>query len=238
MAGPLDFFSPGPWTDPNQPDASSQLSQTFNDPRAKAALLQAGLSLMAGPTWGDTGASQLARAVGTGGEAVGRGEAMDIKAQEADSKDQLREAQAGAATARSGQAATQADLARERLGIARVAEQGKTDRNTLGGRIRLSGMYQQYLKDLAKRNADVMKPPGSPAEVPLDMQNWIKNNPTLNTLGLIPPGAENPAPEEGIDTPQPLTPTVSTSAPQVGETRKGYRFKGGDPALATSWDKI
>lgn len=187
MAGPMDFFSPGPWVDPNQQQgpAQQQMMGFLQDPRGQAALLQAGLGLMGGATWGDTPASQIARAVGSGGEAVGRQEAADIKQQESDTKAQLREAQAGAATARSGAAASTADLARERLGIARTQEEGKRDRAMLGGRIRLSGMYQNYLKDVAKRNADPLRT-GAP-EVPVGMQDWIKQNPTLKTLGLIPP---------------------------------------------------
>lgn len=186
MAGPLDFFSPGPWVDPSQQPgpAQQQVMGFLQDPRGQAALLQAGLGLMGGATWGDTPSSQIARAVGSGGEAVGRQEAADIKQQESDTKSALREAQAGAAQARSGAAATTADLARERLGIARTQEEGKRDRAMLGGRIRLSGMYQNYLKDVAKRNSDVMHT--GPAEVPLGMQDWIKQNPTLKTLGLIP----------------------------------------------------
>lgn len=187
MAGPLDFFSPGPWTDPSQQPgpAQQQIMGFLQDPKGQAALLQAGLGLMAGPTWGDSGASQVARAIGSGGEAIGRQESADIKQQESDTKSQLREAQAGAATARSGAAASSADLARERLGIGRLQEEGKRDRAMLGGRIRLSGMYQSYLKDLAKRNADPLRT-GAP-EVPASMQDWIKQNPTLKTLGLIPP---------------------------------------------------
>lgn len=218
MAGPLDFFTPGPWTDPNQPSAA----QTFQDPRAQAALLQAGLNLMSGPTWGDTAGSQIARAVGSAGEATGRIEAADIKQQDSDTKAQLREAQAGAATARSGQAASGADLARERLGIARVAEEGKNQRNVLGGRIRLSGMYQQYLKDLAKQNADPLKT--TPAVEPLGMQEWIQNNPTLRTLGLVPTGADIPAPEEGGGAPGAPMTGGSVGAPEAPR----------DPKLRTS----
>jgi hypothetical protein len=184
MAGPMDFFSPGPWTDPNQPSAGQQIAGFMNDPRGQAALLQMGLSLMGGPAWGDSGASQTARAIGSGGEAITRQEGENRKQSESESKVELQEARASAASARAGQAGTAADLARERLGIARTQEEGKRERNMLGGRIRLSGMYQQYLKDVDKQNADPFRT--GPPVVPPSMQDWIKQNPTLRTLGLIP----------------------------------------------------
>lgn len=183
MAGPEDFFTPGAWPQ-QQPGPMDQLTGFLQDPRGQAALLQAGLSLMGGRSWGDTGASQTARAIGSGGEAIVRQEDQNRREQESTAKTDLAEARAGAATARAGQAGTQADLARERLGIARTQEEGKRERNMLGGRIRLSGMYQQYLKDVAKQNADPLRT--GPPVVPTSMQDWIRQNPTLKTLGLIP----------------------------------------------------
>jgi hypothetical protein len=32
--------------------------------------------------------------------------------------------------------------------------------------------------------------------------------------------------------------TPATNVPQVGEVRKGYRFKGGDPSAMESWEKV
>lgn len=235
-----DFFSP---IQSAASGMSPEVMGFLQNPRGQAALLQAGLNLMGGPAWGDTGASQIARAVGSGGEALGRQEAEDLKAQEAASKQTLREAQAtnaearaNAATARAGQAGTTAELARERLGIARSQEEGRQQRALLGGRIRLSGMYQNYLKDVAKRNADPLRT-GTP-EVPLGMTDWIKQNPTLSTLGLIPEGTTGAEiDDEAAPAATPGTAAVP-GAPRVGETRRGYRFKGGDPAQQESWEKI
>jgi len=244
MPGPFDFFSPG-WPQEEAPQATPQGPGLLSNPRAQAALLQAGLSLMAGPTWGDTPSSQIARAIGSAGEAVSRGEAEDLKQREADSKAGLREAQANAAQARaetagarSGTAASNLELARERLGIARANIEGRQERAMLSGRIRLSGMYQQYLRDVAKQNADPLRT--APPIVPVGMNDWIKQNPTLRTLGLVP---DETTPGDGADN-EPLpaaTPNVSgapSSAPKIGETRKGYRFRGGDPSKPENWEKV
>lgn len=37
-----------------------------------------------------------------------------------------------------------------------------------------------------------------------------------------------------LDTNEPVTPPP----PQIGEVRKGYRFKGGDPAVQSNWEKV
>jgi hypothetical protein len=39
---------------------------------------------------------------------------------------------------------------------------------------------------------------------------------------------------EGFDTAAPASPSI----PKVGEVRKGYRFKGGDPAQPSSWEQV
>lgn len=236
MAGPRDFFSPGPWQgDPRQPGPMDEITGFLQDPRGQAALLQAGLGLMGGPAWGDTGTSQIARAIGGGGEAIGRQEVMDLREQEVDTKSQLREAQAGAATARAGTAAASSDLARERLGIARTQEEGKQTRALLGGRIRLSGMYQQYLKDVAKQNADPLRT-GSPV-VPTSMQDWIKQNPTLKTLGLI-PADETGAGLDDAEVPAASPVVPAPGAPKVGDVRRGFRFKGGDASKEANWERV
>lgn len=127
MAGPQDYFMPDPRNmPPDEQGLGSQLMGAMQDPRIQGALMQAGLNLMGGRSWGDTGASQVARAIGGAGEQGARVEAADIKQREtgvkeseATSKQDLRGAQADAATARSGQAATMAELARGKLDISR-----------------------------------------------------------------------------------------------------------------------
>jgi hypothetical protein len=211
MAGPFDFFTPGPWTDPNEQPLGAAVSGFLADPRGRAALLQMGLQGMSPATWGDTTMGQVARAVGSGGEATTRGEAMDIKAQEAASKQDLRAATADAATARAGQAGANADIARTRLGIAEQDLARKREAMTTSARIRLSNMYQQHLRDIAKENANPLRT-GPPIEAPT-MEQWIRKNPTLRDMGLVPDQGAAPEDTGTTTTAPPTTPTTSPPAP-------------------------
>jgi hypothetical protein len=81
--------------------------------------MSAGLSLLAGPTWGDTGASLAARAIGNAGETITRKSEIDRKEAETEAKLQLAEARANAAGARAGEQAARTDIARDRLQLDR-----------------------------------------------------------------------------------------------------------------------
>jgi len=220
MAGFWDFFSPGVPPDPASAPGTApggELMGFLGNPKGQAALLQAGLSLMGGPSWGDTPTSQIARAIGSGGEALSRGEAEDLKQQEAQSKQELRAAQASnaearaeAAGARSGTAATNVELARARLGIAQQNADQRQERANLNSKIRLSGMYQNYIKDLAKRNSDPLRT-GAP-EVPLSMSDWVKSNPTLRTLGLVSDETTPGADDESVPAAIPSSPGTVAGA--------------------------
>lgn len=217
MPGPLDFFTPGPWTDPNQPSIGDQFSQFLADPRGRAALLQMGLQGMSPPTWGDTTSGQIARAVGSGGEAAGRGEAMDIRSQEASSKQDLRAAQADAATARSGQAATTADLARERLGLGKLQEEGRQMRNMLGNRVRLSALYQADKAAMEKQNANPLVLPKDRKPIPT-LDQWVQEKaPFLRGMGLLPDEQPNVpgVPQDTITAPSTPTQATTTAPVQV-----------------------
>jgi hypothetical protein len=52
-----------------------------------------------------------------------------------------------------------------------------------------------------------------------------------------PPPPRRDAPAAGRAPQKPAAATAS-GAPKVGEVRKGYRFKGGDPANRSSWEKV
>jgi hypothetical protein len=55
--------------------------------------------------------------------------------------------------------------------------------------------------------------------------------------GLMPatsPGSPAPAPGQ----PQVTTKYPKAQPPRAGEVRKGYRFKGGDPADPANWEKL
>jgi hypothetical protein len=65
--------------------------------------------------------------------------------------------------------------------------------------------------------------------------------PTFNVAPgeSAPPAAAgvSPGPAYGPTTPIPASGNVY-GAPQVGEVRKGYRFKGGNPADPNAWEQV
>src|SRR5262245_47168082 len=89
MAGIEDFFTPGARND-QAPDPAAQFTSFLEDPRARAGLLQAGLSLMGPQPWGQGPSGAVASAIGGAGEAIGREEEAQQQAAEAQSKIQSR----------------------------------------------------------------------------------------------------------------------------------------------------
>lgn len=198
MAGPLDPFNPGEDNSPFggiDPQAFTRVRQEWDsflgNPQGRAALLSAGLSLMQPPSFGDTGASQIARAIGAGGESATRNEAMDLKKSEAMSKDESRavaseakmlnaETRASAADARTGAAGSRMELQSERL-------RNQTERAQMANKVRLSIAYQNYVKEVAKRNDPIalsMRGKDAIPEPVLPIGDWVKANPMLRNLGL------------------------------------------------------
>jgi hypothetical protein len=158
----LDPFTPGPTSDPTAGIADpetfnnirNQWSTFIDQPGNRAFLLQTGLALMQTPGFGEGPVGQIGRAVGEGAEALTRGRKLDIAEQEAASKQDLRGAQAEAAIARSGTAATNVELARERFANDRIKAQFNTQ-------AKLDQIYQTYLKtaqDLNKEEALYKRP--------------------------------------------------------------------------------
>lgn len=189
MASLIDYFSPGPMAGVTpDPQAQSAIGSFMSDPKALSALLAFGTQAMI-PQWGG-GTVQFAKGVGGAGEAMSAQTAQEQKQQEIDSKAGLREAQAGAAEARANTAATRSSLTGQ-------IEEGKRERATTMARIRLSNMYQNYVRNtnasnalVDKQNNDVLKVPGTPMapKAPvLDMDTWVRNNPLINQLGLTAP---------------------------------------------------
>lgn len=129
MAGPLDPFTPGPGVDPiaSLPDQDTfeslrkQWATFMDSPAGSTGLLQAGLSLMGGRQWGDTPASQVARAIGSAGEAVTR---RGIE----ESKTALDAAKVEALEARADRARMAASTGEDRMAIARLQEEGRMAR--------------------------------------------------------------------------------------------------------------
>lgn len=222
------------------------MSGFLDNPQGRAALLSAGLALMQPPSFGDNPMSQIGRAIGSAGQSVGANEAADIRASEASSKQELRASQASAAetradaaAARAGTAGARMDQAADRLAFGRERLAAMNERNLLGNRVRLSGMYQQYVKDVAKRNSDPLRT-GAPEPV-LPIGDWVKSNPLVNQMFPELNQTAATAGEDDTEVPaaaQTTTTAAPRGAPAVGEVRKGYRFKGGNPALPDSWEKV
>lgn len=94
---------------------ANQIGTFLDDPRARAGLINAGLSLMAGNTWGDTPSSAIARSIGRAGEGVTAHEEETRKQELAESKMDVAESRANTAAARAAEAGARTDIARERL---------------------------------------------------------------------------------------------------------------------------
>lgn len=159
-----DPFAQGSALDPNV--YMDFLSQP-GDPRLLAAGLSAGLSMLQPPRWGDTDASQIARAIGTGGESVAQSELLGQKAAESKARTDVAEARAEAARSRAEAAGSRAGAAGDRLGYQaeRLAlqRQRDEDRNRIGLLIR----YQEHVKNINRQNEARRYEAGySPAPVP------------------------------------------------------------------------
>lgn len=217
MAVTQDYFEPGATADPTAGIADpaqyenlvGQWNEFLADPRGRGALLQAGLTMMQPRGFGDTVTGQVGRAIGSGGEAIGRVEAADRANLEASSRQELRGAQANLAGARAetsvanaNTAATRAAAAGDRLAYLRETEQGRTDRHNLGQQVRLSGLYQQAVNQInqqnsrnARQNADPLNrgQPTLPILPIPSMQDWLRSNPT-EVQGMFPsvPGSTTP----------------------------------------------
>lgn len=237
---------------PTAPLSPSPSGSFMSDPRARAALLSFGLHMLQPPSYGDNIGSKLGRAVGAAGETLGNIETADLRQEEAGSKQELRVSQAASAEARAAAAAahaaasgTRANAASERLQMMRLNEEGRLERDRLGAQIRISTLYQTYVKDVHKRNenAALMRTPLEPV---LPIGTWMRANPMLRDLGLMPdsPDVDLDAPSSNLTGPGKTITGVSVqnvptpTAPKVGDVRKGYKFKGGDPSKQESWEKV
>lgn len=217
MAGFFDPFSPGQTDDPSagvDPGTYDRVRQEWDaflgNPQGRAALLSAGLSLMQPPSFGDTGASQIGRAIGVAGESATSNQVMGMKEREQESKAELRDAQAGAAEARANAAGARAGTAGSRLELQGERIRAMGERNLLNNRVRLSQMYQNYTRDIAKANANASLLGGQQQPV-LPMPDWIKQNPMLSQMGLLPTKGVGGEDDDEVDTTV-SPPTTSGSA--------------------------
>jgi|SRR5215813_1258570 len=110
---------------------AQQWADFMDQPGARTALLNAGIALMQPPSFGDTFASQLGRAIGAGGEAATRGEAQAAEVER-------KEAQAEAARSRAGEAGARLETSIERA--------------RMQGRVRLAMQYPNYKAGVESEN--------------------------------------------------------------------------------------
>lgn len=235
MAGILDPFNPGAdatpmaGVDPGTYDkVRSEWDSFLGNPQGRAALLSMGIALMQPPSFGDTPASQIGRAIGAGGASATANQAMDLKESEAQSKDDLRQARAESAMqnaetrAIAAEARTGAAGARSETALARL--QHAQEASKLRAAIQLSGQYQNYSRSVAERNrkgqSDPLQMGKFVPEPTLSYPDWVKQNPMLKNLGLDAGGAGTTPTEDdtlvppGADTTsQPALPTAKPNDP-------------------------
>ncbi len=201
-----DPFTPG--VIPGMPafeTLRNQVATMLDQPGARNALLQAGVSLLT-PQWGSP-IGHIGQAIGAGGEAASRAQEAELRREEAASKQDLRAAQAGAAEARANTAGVAAGLQRERL---------LATRENLGlqQRVKLALGYGPYEAKVNAENAralneyntktkilDPTAPPPTPIPL-LSPEEWINRQQTLlGPTGIVAPSTQS-------------TPTPSAGAPQ------------------------
>lgn len=217
-------FVPG--GDPNtatDPNIAAQFGTFLQDPRIAAAALSGGLSLMT-PQWGNNPVSSIAQAIGAGGTSA---QVMDEQARkdaEAESKSSLREAQAGAAEARAGHAGANASNAASRLELEREKMNSLNDRNALGNRIRAANLYQNYVKDVNKRNSDIGRDVRLPPEPILPIGDWVKANPMIQSL--LPPTVADTG-DTADDTDTAVAPVAPTGRVRVNTPAEAMKLQAG-----------
>lgn len=230
MAGQYDPFNPGPtdYTTPPDPGIAGHINSFLGDPKAMSALLSMGLALTQPPSFGDTGFSQIGRAVGAGGQALRNIDTEEEAKRKLDIAQQTADAKSETAAAHSDAAGARSNAAADRLAFQRDKQTQDQQNRDLTSRIKLSGLYQQYVQNTRTRNAkgaaDVEKAkllnPNATftPEEPQDFNTWLGANPLIKDMGLVP--ASGAAPTGPVET-TPPDPGVTPAIPPIGQRVPG-----------------
>lgn len=122
-----------------------------------------------------------------------------------------------------------------------VKQSGMTEGEYLEQRLGAS-KSQSAIKDLNDYLIQIDRTGGTPDP---DLVDQLTKAAKLSTQARVPSGQGTPAPAKpGATQPAAATPSKGptasgkiTKAPAVGDVLKGFRYKGGDPSIATSWEK-
>jgi hypothetical protein len=142
-----------------EPDAFSALKSQWDNfleqPGGRTALLQFGINMMQPPSFGDTGISQVGRAIGSAGEAVTRQSELERKEMESESKADLAASRGYAAELRAENAGQRSSREGERLMMTRERLDNQKRQQDLTTRYNLLRSYQAYRREAEKANAKV-----------------------------------------------------------------------------------
>jgi len=193
-------------------DIAGRWRDWMQDPGNRASLMQFGITLMQPLGYGQNAVSKFGEALGAGGEAAARREALDIKQQEAASKADLRESQALRAESGAREAAGTAEARRQvaeaATSKAETAAQNLTLQEALRGHTTAATLAKEYY------NAKLLYPN-------LTEEDFMKSVQKFTPQSTMRPGAAKPgAPAAG-----------AAGAPKEGEVREfqlrdGTRGKG------------
>lgn len=227
MADPVEAPDTSPWgfPSPNFDALKSQWDQTLADPRGQAAVLSFAAQALQPRQFGQSTAGLLGESLAKGGEAIRGIDTQEMKKEELQSKQDLREAQANAASARADTATTRTDLSGARLALQQQGQENVQSRNVMGGRLRVQTLYNQEKKaaEDAARKADLLGLP-APAKVP-SFFDWLATKPEYHSLyeGTGTMGQGSPATAPPTGTP---TPTAPNSGVAPAPTKPTDRVKG------------